>query len=201
MRALPVLPLPAHPAGEERDGFTFRSERLCLDLAATLAARLKPEPRELLATPEDLGRWLVAAGLARQILHPSEEEWLACQALREALYRLAQASLRNEPLAGKDLAQVNRWAAMPPPVPQLSQEGIEWVGGGVGALLAAIARDGVELLGGPMTHRLRKCANPGCAILFVDLSRSNRRRWCSMAACGNKAKVGAFRRRLQEIPQ
>jgi len=63
-----------------------------------------------------------------------------------------------------------------------------------------VARDGVELLSGPLAARVRKCANPSCAILFVDSSRSNRRRWCSMAACGNKAKVGAFRRRLRENP-
>jgi predicted RNA-binding Zn ribbon-like protein len=192
--------MPISPSGEERDGFKFRSERLCLDLVATLAARLRPEPRELLATPQDLGRWLAAAGLTRQTLQPGEAEWISCRALREALHRLVQSRLRGESFAQEDLALVNHWAAMPLPAPQLGQEGLTWLDGGVAALLAAIARDGVELLGGPLAHRLRKCANPGCAILFVDSSRSNRRRWCSMAACGNEAKVGAFRRRLQKLP-
>jgi predicted RNA-binding Zn ribbon-like protein len=197
MNTSPNRPRQFLPSGADREGFRFRAERLCLDLTATLAARLKPEPVELLATPQDLDRWLVAAGLAKNALGSSEDELIACRTLREALYGLVQSSLRGEPFAPQELALVNRWAALPLPVPQLEQDGLSWIGGGAPALLAALARDGVELLGGPLARRVRKCANPGCAILFVDASRSNHRRWCSMAACGNKAKVGAFRRRLQ----
>jgi predicted RNA-binding Zn ribbon-like protein len=32
-------------------------------------------------------------------------------------------------------------------------------------------------------------------VLFVDTSRKGDRRWCSMSACGNKAKVAGFRKR------
>src|SRR3569833_4790886 len=48
---------------EDRDGFRFRGGSIALDLAATLQARLKPSPRELLATPQDLDRTLVSVGL------------------------------------------------------------------------------------------------------------------------------------------
>ena len=48
----------------ERDGFRFRGGHPALDLTATLQGRLKDTQRELLAEPEDLVRWLVAAGLA-----------------------------------------------------------------------------------------------------------------------------------------
>lgn len=188
----------SHPPAEARDGFKFRSGRLALDLAATLAGRLKPEPKDLLATPRDLGRWFVAAGLAKSNPHPSEGDLAAARALREALYRLAQACLRGEPYPAKDRALVNRWAAEPPPAPQLGAQGLTWTGGGTGALLAAVARDGVELFGGPLAPRVRRCEGETCALLFVDTSRSGRRRWCSMAACGNKEKVGAFRQRQQE---
>jgi predicted RNA-binding Zn ribbon-like protein len=92
---------------------------------------------------------------------------------------------------------LNRWAAVPPPAPQLGAEGVTWSGAGASALLAAIARDGVELLGGPLASRIRQCEGEGCAMLFVDGSRSGERRWCSMARCGNRAKVAAFRRRQQ----
>jgi hypothetical protein len=37
-----------------------------------------------------------------------------------------------------------------------------------------------------------------CSLLFVDTSRSGRRRWCSMERCGNRAKVAAHRRRRKE---
>lgn len=39
--------------------------------------------------------------------------------------------------------------------------------------------------------RVRRCANPQCVLLFVDTSKSGRRRWCDMATCGNRAKVAA----------
>jgi predicted RNA-binding Zn ribbon-like protein len=186
------------PTGELRDGFKFRSGRLSLDLPATLAARLKAEPRELLETPHDLGRWLVAAGLAAKDPKPTEDELHQARELREALYRLAVARVHGEGFDSRDRALVNRWAAEPPPVPQLVPEGLTWTGGGVRSLLAAVARDGVELLGGPLAERIRGCEAEGCALLFMDTSRSGQRRWCSMSGCGNKAKVEEFRRRQRE---
>ena len=41
---------------EERDGFRFRGGDYAIDLPATLAGRLKPQPRERLNTPDDLAR-------------------------------------------------------------------------------------------------------------------------------------------------
>lgn len=180
---------------EVRDGFKFRSGRLSLDLPATLAGRSRAEPRDLLASPRDLGRWLLAAGLAEEDVEPADEDVRDARELREALYRLALASARGQGFADEDRATLNRWAAEPEPAPQLGPQGITWTGVGVRSLLAAVARDGVEVLGGPLARRIRECAGEGCSLLFVDTSRSGARRWCSMAACGGKAKVAEFRRR------
>ena len=38
---------------------------------------------------------------------------------------------------------------------------------------------------------VRRCANPNCVLLFLDVSKSGRRRWCDMATCGNRAKSAA----------
>ena len=46
-----------------------------------------------------------------------------------------------------------------------------------------------DLLVGPRLARVRRCANERCLYLFVDDSKSGTRRWCSMAACGNRAKA------------
>lgn len=40
---------------------------------------------------------------------------------------------------------------------------------------------------------LRICGNPLCRWVFVDRSRNRSRRWCDMAACGNRAKVARHR--------
>jgi len=192
-----LTPKNSTPAtGEVRDGFKFRSGRLALDLPASVAARLRAEPRDLLATPHDLGRWLVAAGLAESNPEPAAEELDEARELREALYRLALACAEGRGFDAADRDLLNRWAAEPQPVPQLGPEGgLTWTHTGVRALLATLARDGVELFGGPLAQRIRKCAGEGCALLFVDTSRSGERRWCSMAGCGNKAKVAEFRQR------
>jgi predicted RNA-binding Zn ribbon-like protein len=68
------------------------------------------------------------------------------------------------------------------------EEGLEW-------LLAAIARSGAELIAEGAVSRLRRCSNANCQVLFCDDSRTHRRRWCSMAHCGNRSKVAAFAKR------
>lgn len=44
-----------------------------------------------------------------------------------------------------------------------------------------------ELLSQPILSNVRECG--ACSWLFLDLSRSRSRRWCSMATCGNRAKA------------
>ena len=42
---------------------------------------------------------------------------------------------------------------------------------------------------------VRKCENPACTMWFYDRTKGHRRRWCSQAVCGNRAKAAAFRQR------
>lgn len=178
---------------EIRDGFKFRGGSLPLDFASTLSGRLKEQQHEALATPGDLARWLVAAGLAKRRPPVTDEDLEAAIELREALYRLALARVRGVDYPPRDLASLNRWASLPAPAPRLERGGVSWTQDDVRALLAALARTAVELLGGELGDRIRQCGGDRCATLFVDTSRSGHRKWCSMAACGNKAKVASFR--------
>lgn len=43
---------------------------------------------------------------------------------------------------------------------------------------------------------LKSCAGDGCTLWFLDRTKGHRRLYCSAAACGNRAKVSAFRARL-----
>jgi predicted RNA-binding Zn ribbon-like protein len=47
------------------------------------------------------------------------------------------------------------------------------------------------------TH-VKACEGPTCTLMFADHTRGHVRRWCSMAACGNRAKQAAHRNRLKE---
>jgi predicted RNA-binding Zn ribbon-like protein len=181
--------------GELRDGFRFRGGHAALDFAATLARRLKADPRELLAAPEDLARWLVAAGMAESPTKVSNADLVAARALREAVYALAEAQIHGRVPTGQDVATLNRLADGPAAVPWLDDEGSAHWRGDAAALLALLAREAVLLLGGADRARIRQCEAEGCALLFLDMSRAGDRRWCSMQGCGNKAKVAEFRRR------
>jgi predicted RNA-binding Zn ribbon-like protein len=44
-------------------------------------------------------------------------------------------------------------------------------------------------------ERFRVCHDPGCSSVFFDHSKNKSGKWCSMASCGNRAKVRAFRER------
>lgn len=181
--------------GELRDGFRFHGGHAALDFAATLARRLKADPRELLAAPEDLARWLVAAGMAESPPKVSVADLDAARALREAVYALAEAQIHGRVPAGQEVATLNRLAGAPAAVPWLDDEGNARWRGDAAALLALLAREAVLLLGGADRARIRQCEAEGCALLFLDMSRAGDRRWCSMQGCGNKAKVAEFRRR------
>jgi predicted RNA-binding Zn ribbon-like protein len=181
-------------SAEQHDGFRFRGGHNALDLVATLAARLKPEPRDLLIAPDDVERWLRAAGFA-SAAHATDVDLFTTRRLREAIHDLAVARIAGKPDPAEARADLNAVAAEPAAVPQLDPQGaLTWHGNAAG-LLGEVAREAALLFGGTQALRIRQCEAEGCAILFLDTSRSHDRRWCSMAACGNKAKVAEFRRR------
>lgn len=46
--------------------------------------------------------------------------------------------------------------------------------------------------------RVKACEGHSCTLVFADHTRSQARRWCSMAVCGNRAKQAAHRNRLKK---
>ncbi|MFE3415703.1 CGNR zinc finger domain-containing protein [Streptomyces mirabilis] len=59
------------------------------------------------------------------------------------------------------------------------------------------ARDYLGLLAAA-PDRIRRCAHDTCILHFFDTSRNGTRRWCSMAACGNRAKASRHYARTRE---
>jgi len=45
---------------------------------------------------------------------------------------------------------------------------------------------------------VKACEGPTCTLLFADHTRGHARRWCSMSACGNRAKQAAHRNRVRK---
>lgn len=162
---------------------------LCLDFANTRCWRGQAQPTETLNEPADLASWAKAAK------PPTLREFEQALALRETLYRLFDAQAQGKPPAPRDLEALNQALAKAPARTTLKRgkEGYAWdveaKSGASLALLAPVLWSAGDLLAGPRLNRVRKCANPECGWLFLDDSRAGKRRWCSMSACGNRAKA------------
>jgi predicted RNA-binding Zn ribbon-like protein len=68
----------------------------------------------------------------------------------------------------------------------------------VEAALGPIALAAVRLFTEGDFHRIRQCGGHACGWLFYDVSKNNRRRWCEMEVCGNRAKQRRLAARRRE---
>jgi predicted RNA-binding Zn ribbon-like protein len=189
------------PAGDLYS-FRFRGGRPSLNLVATVGWRDSENPIERLRDTTCLAQWIVAAGLLNHKPAITEVDLCEARELREAIYQVANSVILRTPPAEPDIRIINRFAAHPVQIPQLSSAGkelslsVEQDTAVIPSILSEIARDAIQLLGSPSRTRIKRCARPDCTLLFVDESRSGRRRWCSMLACGNRAKTVSYRRNL-----
>jgi predicted RNA-binding Zn ribbon-like protein len=64
--------------------------------------------------------------------------------------------------------------------------------------LAPVAEAAAKLLATGDFELVRRCESETCVLWFYDRTKSHHRRWCSMASCGNRHKVAAFRKRRSD---
>jgi predicted RNA-binding Zn ribbon-like protein len=62
-------------------------------------------------------------------------------------------------------------------------------------LLHPVAEEVADLICSVDFRLIRACEGAICSLLFLDRTKGHGRRWCSMAACGNRAKAAAHRAR------
>ncbi|HXW43962.1 MAG TPA: ABATE domain-containing protein [Streptosporangiaceae bacterium] len=151
-----------------------------------------------LPAPGDLARWYAEAGVSDVPVPVTSADLRTARDLREAVYRTAEAIIDGRPPAARDQRIINRAAATPPPVPRMSLGVVTLTAAAPGpaaSALSAVARDAIALFTTADARRLRECASPECGLLFLDVSRPGRRRWCSSNACGGKARAATYRQR------
>ncbi|MFP1626858.1 CGNR zinc finger domain-containing protein [Streptomyces sp. 5K101] len=192
-------------AGTGSYEWRFDSGRVCLDLVATAPqADRAGAGCEPLAEPGRLSCWLAGAGLVpvgTRIVAVDDSWVTGFVELRECLGQLVAAALEGR-AAGPALETLNALAEGPPPgIRAVRDENGTLVRAlstapGRDALLAAVARDAVDLLTDPLARsRLRRCEGDSCARVYLDTSRGRRRRWCSSEVCGNRERVARHRRK------
>jgi predicted RNA-binding Zn ribbon-like protein len=174
--------------------------RLCLDFVRTLRHRGTPEPAEELPDAAALAVWVRQCGPGglwesgpQEV--PQKDLSGEARRLREAIYELLRAGTGS--CGAESTERINRAAAHPVPAPSLDASGrLRWQADDpVPATLALAARDALDLVTSAAIARVRECADPDCSALFLDNSRPGTRRWCSMDACGNRAKKSTLRKK------
>ncbi len=147
----------------------------------------------------EVRHWLAERFERLPLAEIGERELVDALGLRAAIGRLAAARADGVAPAPDDVDTLNLFAATPD-VPPVLTGGRRQAGAGnirVGQALSSLARDAVTMLAAEAdgADRIRRCDAEDCRIVFHDESRTGSRRWCSMARCGNRAKVRAFRAR------
>jgi predicted RNA-binding Zn ribbon-like protein len=191
---------------------------LCLDFVNTVTWRGDPAARaERLVSYEELLHWArrvgnLSPGEARRLLaearrRPGVARSILVRALvlREAL---AQLLLRaGDPGSRTKLGILNHMLAAAPrrSTLQVKRGRYGWVDGRRAERLERplypVLWNAAELLTSGEARRVRRCADSRCAWLFLDTSRTHRRRWCSMDDCGNRAKVRRHYQRSHPSPR
>jgi predicted RNA-binding Zn ribbon-like protein len=202
------------------------SGRLCLDFVNSVDPRVGDRRRDYLASYTDLVQWSghahvltedqVATLLRAAARHPGEAAAVFAQAiaLRETLYRVFTALADRLPAATAELDAVRATYIETMAHAWLVAETEGIVGAGsymwhwpegtqaLDQLLWPIVTSAVELLTSPEARRVKVCPGLGdCGWLFLDTSKSGRRRWCSMEGCGSRSKMRRYYARTHARPE
>ncbi|MGX5829863.1 CGNR zinc finger domain-containing protein [Mesorhizobium sp. 43Arga] len=202
--------LPSKGSGAMRAAESkLASEDLAMRFVNTAAWRLRTDVEERLPSPIALLDWFQANGLlSRGRKAEFQRDWKTdvdtarsvyknAIALREVIYNLLVARIDGQTPRSRDIEAFNKFL-----LPNGASAAIAWQAGEYGwrapasaaavasSFLMPIAMSAAELMTGVRSKKVRQCQDDrGCGWLFVDESRAQNRRWCSMGDCGNRAKA------------
>jgi len=192
-------------AGDYR--FQFVAGNLALDFINTVAYRFHPgKVKDHLQGVEEVRQWAHQARLPdsdaiNSSPRLSPAALLRVRTIREQLFRIFQAIASDEPISADALRRIGNALHDCRARQCLSIRGVEvrwtWRPGAACSdlLLYPILTAAADLLTSGSRGRVRQCADEGCGWLFLDRSNARKRRWCSMADCGNRNKVREHYRR------
>lgn len=178
--------------------FRQLGDHLALDMINTVEQGAAG-PLDRWQSDADVGAWLAFAGIESARGTPPPGLLEGARGLRETVRELVAQRKAQTPLA---LSALNRALAA-------GGSHLELMSGEDGALaltrrypsqtaaqwLLPVAEAAADLLAHGDFGLVRKCESDACSLWFYDRTRSHKRRWCSMALCGNRHKVAAFRQR------
>ncbi|MFI6108108.1 CGNR zinc finger domain-containing protein [Streptomyces sp. NPDC051310] len=188
-----------------RDTEPLTGEPLALDLVNTRPASAEGRT-DLLDTPERLAAWLALEesrlGSETGGAVPTKADLAAVHAVRDHTETAVQALLHGQEPPAAALRALTQAQRAAPAVRELTWNGEAVTPavrrtGPLGVRLAAVlAEAAADLLTDPALGRLKECEADDCVMLF--LPAHPRRRWCSPARCGNRARVARYYQRHKQ---
>jgi predicted RNA-binding Zn ribbon-like protein len=173
-----------------------------LDFLNTIHDWTAPEARDYLAGFDEALRFAVAADIltraeARALTgRPAESEMRRLRDLRARLERIFRAvvttrapSVYDLDRLGRDAAGAARSARLLGSRGQVTRL-LDVEQAGASVLRWRIIEAAVGLLTSAQIGRLKAC--PTCGWFFLDRTKNQSRRWCSMATCGSSAKARRY---------
>lgn len=181
----------------------FLGDNLALDFINS-EYLVQGQPHDCFSDDHSVASWLITAGLLPDDRQVPEGLLTDARALRESARCVVKAALDR---AQVDLTVINRVLEVGRPVRKLEWDGerqkfrtaLYQNADSPSGLLWPIADALRSLVTNDKFEFVRQCEAHDCILLFHDLSKSHRRRWCSMATCGNRMKVAAFRSRKKPV--
>ena len=187
--------------------FQFVAGHLALDFVNTVAFRADPGKKEdHLQRAEDVHRWASQARLPDLAAINSGPRVGAAalrhiRAVREHLFAVFHAIASGNPIPADTLARVGNALHDCGAKRRLSTDGAEvrwaWRTSArcTDYLLYPVLTAATDLLTTVSRSLVRQCEDANCGWLFLDRSNARKRRWCSMADCGNRNKARNYYRR------
>jgi predicted RNA-binding Zn ribbon-like protein len=124
------------------------------------------------------------------------------KALRTLTHRLIAAFKQQEL---QDIGQLNHFLHSYVSAPHLAPDNdgklvITRISRGdtAASMLGQVAEAVARLLVEGDATLVKQCEHPDCILWFYDRTKAHKRRWCSMATCGNRFKAAQFRKRNSE---
>lgn len=181
--------------------FQFVAGNLALDFANTIAYRFHPaKVKDHLQTADEIRQWAHQARLPhRESIASSpritQSALRRIRAVREQIFAVFHAIAGGQAIPPDSVRHIDDAlrACQAKRCLSIQRQKAHWDwrpgAGYFDFLLYPVLVAAVDLLTSGPLDSVRHCADPTCGWLFLDRSNAGRRRWCTMADCGNRNKV------------
>lgn len=186
-----------------RGGPWLLADQIALDFINTVAMTDKVS-QDFLQADDDVLHWLNKAGIEIQaspnaLPVPPGELLLSARTLRELIRGLVEKKKHGQQFDPDGLNEYLRKIVSYPRIITDSEGTYQIIRCSETAspanALGIIAEAAAKLLTEGNFDYVRQCEHPDCTLWFYDRTKAHKRRWCSMALCGNRIKIAKFRQK------